>query len=211
MNEYKEKLKKDFETFLQGKDDEYLQKIFKQENEEYYIEKAMNKIQELQIIDQRERMNVRRIIALLEKDPEEAIREIEEIIINYDSPSDSEPDEPQGWNTTERWTKIKELIRQNVNNLKKKNDQLKLLGEQNEFLLEENYDQKIILQTATTEIQQHLGKNEDQSQYENLLQYFIQLKEGIGGVYLFQFMVSLIPNIPEDWTSDEEEINEETL
>jgi len=24
-------------------------------------------------------------------------------------------------------------------------------------------------------------------------------------------MVSLIPNIPEDWTSDEEEINEETL
>src|SRR5437016_629720 len=197
MNEYKEKLKKDFEIFLQGKDNEYLQKIFKQENEEYYIEKAMNKVQELQIIDQRERMNVRRIIALLEKDPEEAIREIEEIIIvNYDSPSDSEPDEPQEWNTTERWTKIKELIRQNVNNLKKKNDQLKLLGEQNEFLLEENYDQKIILQTATTEIQQHLGKNEDQSQYRNLLQYFIQLKEGIGGVYLFQFMVSLIPNIP---------------
>jgi len=78
MNEYKEKLKKDFETFLQGKDDEYLQKIFKQENEEYYIEKAMNKIQELQIIDQRERMNVRRIIALLEKDPEEAIKEIED-------------------------------------------------------------------------------------------------------------------------------------
>jgi len=171
----------------------------------------MNKIQELQIIDQRERMNVRRIIALLEKDPEEAIREIEEIIINYDSPSDSEPDEPQGWNTTERWTKIKELIRQNVNNLKKKNEKVKLLGEQDEFVLEEDYDKKIILQTATTEIQQHLGKNEDQSQYENLLQYFIQLKEGIGGVYLFQFMVSLIPNIPEDWTSDEEEINEETL
>src|SRR5438034_6619279 len=107
--------------------------------------------------------------------------------------------------------KNKKINKKKRNKLKKKNDQLKLLGEQNEFLLEENYDQKIILQTATTEIQQHLGKNEDQSQYENLLQYFIQLKEGIGGVYLFQFMVSLIPNIPEDWTSDEEEINEETL
>src|SRR5438094_1148797 len=128
MNTLKEKIKQDFEKFLEETDDEYLRKIFlKEKHEEYYIEEAMNKIQETHIVKQNERINMRRIINLLEKDLDEATQEIEEITVDYyESPSDSDPDEPQNWNTTERWTRIKELIRQKIKDLNQRNNQLKL-------------------------------------------------------------------------------------
>ena len=140
MSTLKEKIKQDFEKFLEETDDEYLQKIFlKEKHEEYYIEEAMNKIQESYIVKQNERMNMRRIINLLEKDLEEATKEIEGITVDYyESPSDSDPDEPQNWNTTERWTRIKELIRQKIKDLNQRNNQLKQTEEQIEFLIEEN-------------------------------------------------------------------------
>jgi len=60
MNTLKEKIKRDFEKFLEEADDEYLQKIFlKEKHEEYYIEEAMNKIQASYIVKQNERMNMK--------------------------------------------------------------------------------------------------------------------------------------------------------
>ena len=211
MSTLKEKIKRDFEKFLEEADDEYLQKIFlKEKHEEYYIEEAMNKIQESYIVKQNERMNMRRIINLLEKDLDEATQEIEEITVDYyESPSDSDPDEPQNWNTTERWTRIKELIRQKIKDLNQRNNQLKQIEEQIEFLIEENDSIKAILQKATIEVQQHLGLK-DQLQNTEILRYLKELKEAMKGKYLIDFMISLTPQIPEDWTSDENE-EEETL
>ena len=208
----KEKIKRDFEKFLKEADDKYLQKIFlKEKHEEYYIEEAMNKIQESYIVKQNERMNMRRIINLLEKDLEEATKEIEGITVDYyESPSDSDPDEPQNWNTTERWTRIKELIRQKIKDLNQRNNQLKQTEEQIEFLIEENDSLKAILQEATIEVQQHLGLNADQLQNTEILRYLKELKEAIRGKHLIDFMISLTPKIPEDQTSDEDK-EEETL
>ena len=212
MSTLKEKIKRDFERFLEETDDEYLQKIFlKEKHEEYYIEEAMNKIQESYIVKQNERMNMRRIINLLEKDLEEATKEIEEITVDYyESPSDSDPDEPQNWNTTERWTRIEELIRQKIKYLNQRNNQLKQTEEQIEFLIEENDSLKAILQEATIEVQQHLGLNADQLQNTEILRYLKELKEAMREKYLIDFMISLTPQIPEEWTSDEDE-KEETL
>ena len=182
MSNFKEKIKQDFEKFLEKTDDEYLRKIFsKEKHEEYYIEEAMNKIQESYIVKQNERMNMRRIINLLEKDLEEATKEIEEITVDYyESPSDSDPDEPQNWNTTEWWTKIKELIRQKIKDLNQESNQLKQTEEQIEFLIEENNSLKAILQEATIEVQQHLGLNADQLQNTEILRYLKELKEAMG-------------------------------
>src|SRR6266498_2677608 len=212
MSTLKKKIKRDFEKFLEEADDEYLQKIFlKEKHEEYYIEEAMNKIQESYIVKQNERMNMRRIINLLEKDLEEATKEIEGITVNYyELPSDSDPDEPQNWNTTERWTRIKELIRQKIKYLNQRNNQLKQTEEQIEFLIEENDSLKAILQEATIEVQQHLELNTDQLRNTEILRYLKELKEAMRGKHLIDFMISLTSQIPEDWTSDENE-EEETL